>query len=494
MNVLMFLQSGMVSHAVKRIFSEMDVKFCAYLFDGNKLDKIEAQNVELMPLYLYAPLEFFRVGESSMIPLDATVLEGVKPYAMTALDIINRWKKSISPKGSYGSLRDIYFVYLRYWNDFLLKNKIDFIYFQGMPHVPITYFIYALSKVYGIPIVLHNFMPLVGTNRLNNYLNVSLDKISFDFSDKLRENKELYSSGEINLRPELEMYFANYAKEAKKVENVIWFNEKNSLMESLKKYVDRGKIYISQKRYRILFQKIVYLLSIRQANKKIQKYAASKEMEPDFSVPFFFYPLHMQPESSTLPCGGVFADQLEVVRMVAASLPNGYFLYVKEHPAYWVRNHFESMREARDFKYYDAIASIKNVRLIRHGYNSLEIMEKCAAVVTVTGTAGFEALFKGKPALIFGDHFYSEFPGVFRIRSNDDCERAVKQIVNGEAFFSDRDLRVALKTLEPYVIPLAENSKAYMDAGVEPVREEDLVYCMDAVVRFARENYNIATR
>jgi len=496
MNILLFWQCGMDSPAIKRLFHKMDVKFCAYFYE-NKNDQLPESDVARIPIYSEEKLEFFCQNESDMLPLDAKILEGMQPYSMTAFDIINRWRKSITTNHSYFNLREIYMIYLRYWNNFLLANKIDFVYFQFMPHIPNTYFIYAICKIHNIPIVIENFMPLVGTHRENHYLNVSLEKMNFNFEERLNENKKLYTlnDDDIPLCPELERYFENYSQEAKKVQNVIYFNEKNTLAESISKYWNRGKIYISKRKYKILLKKVLYLLTIKQKNKKIQRYAASKSTDTDFNVPFFFFPLHMQPECTTLPCGGVFVDQLEVVRMVASSLPDGFFLYVKEHPAYWTRKgHWESMGEARSRKYYDTITSLKNVKLIKHSYSSLEIMDKCSAVVAITGTAGFEALFKNKPVLVFANHFYHSFPGVLRIKNNEDCVNAVKQVINGEVQFSMRDLRIALKTMEPYIFPMAPNMKSFIDSGGEPVSEEELIYLVDSVACFAKNNYGIQVK
>jgi hypothetical protein len=243
-----------------------------------------------------------------------------------------------------------------------------------------------------------------------------------------------------------------------------------------------------------LAKKVIYYLNIQRKDKRLQAYIAKNEVEPDLTNPFIFFPLHMQPEESTLPRGGVFVDQLEIVRLSAASLPDGVFLYVKEHVAYWGRKHWEGMEEARSREYYDTITALKNVRLINHEYNSLELIKKCLAVVAITGTAGFEALFMGIPVLVFADPIYSIFPGAFRIRSDEDCKAAIKRIMNGDVQISTRDLRMAIKAVEPFMVTIPYKDKGFIDCGGETVSENDRAMLLNCVARFARDYYGIAVK
>jgi hypothetical protein len=495
MNVLLYLGCGMNSPAIKRLLEKMDVSLCAYFYE-ERSDQLDSSDVKTLPLYAFESLDFFCKNESEMLPLDAKVLEGMRPYAMTALDIINRWKKSITIKDSYVSLRDIYMIYLRYWNNFLLTNKINFVYFQGMPHIPHTYFIYALCKIHNIPILMQNYMPFIGVSNVNHILMVSVEEQNSFFSNRFRELRKLYAGTqeEIPLCPELAGYFENYSQKPQEVKAVIIFKEKNTVTETLRQYINRARIYIASKRYRLLVRKAIYFLGIKHRDKRLMAYIETKEKEPELSSAFLFFPLQMQPECTTLPCGGVFADQLEAVRLIAASLPDGFLLYVKEHPVYWRRSWHEGLEESRNRRFYDNITALENVRLIRHDYSSLELIDKCTAVVTITGTAGFEAIFRGKPVLLFGPQFYSEFPGVFRIRQFDDCKRAVNQIVNGDVQISSRDLRIALKSVEPFVITMPIIDKGFVDSGGERLTEDHKLLLIDAVIRFAKDHYNFTVQ
>ena len=62
----------------------------------------------------------------------------------------------------------------------------------------------------------------------------------------------------------------------------------------------------------------------------------STELADSFQIlvqPFVYVPLHLQPERSTNPLGGVFDEQYLMVGMISSELPSGWRIYVKEHPS-----------------------------------------------------------------------------------------------------------------------------------------------------------------
>ena len=54
---------------------------------------------------------------------------------------------------------------------------------------------------------------------------------------------------------------------------------------------------------------------------------------------------------------------------------------------------------------YEKIINIPNVTLIHPEANSQELISKSQAVISITGSTGFEALFYKKPVIIFVDEF-----------------------------------------------------------------------------------------
>ena len=91
---------------------------------------------------------------------------------------------------------------------------------------------------------------------------------------------------------------------------------------------------------------------------------------------------------------------------------------------------------------------MKKVRFIRRDADTFALREKCSAVATVTGTAGFEGLFRGKPVLLFGYRFYQYARGVWRIRTAEDMQAAVHAIFTEGKKPSLTEARLYLKAME----------------------------------------------
>ena len=123
---------------------------------------------------------------------------------------------------------------------------------------------------------------------------------------------------------------------------------------------------------------------------------------------FAYFPLHVNPEASTSFYGRWFVNQLALIENIARSLPCDYKLYVKEHPYNYSSRPLYFRREIKKFP---------NVRLISPHANAVDIIKSCDLVLTITGTAGWEAIMLQKPIITFGDAYYNLFEEV--IRSKD---------------------------------------------------------------------------
>jgi hypothetical protein len=116
---------------------------------------------------------------------------------------------------------------------------------------------------------------------------------------------------------------------------------------------------------------------------------------------FLFYPLHLHPENSTLMWGRWCYNQIELLKLISRVLPSDVYLYVKEH----------KVAEGRhELGFYDQIASLPNVVFVPSHTNPHELIQKSLAVVTIAGTAGFEAICHAKNVLVFGDADYVNYP------------------------------------------------------------------------------------
>jgi capsule polysaccharide export protein KpsC/LpsZ len=56
------------------------------------------------------------------------------------------------------------------------------------------------------------------------------------------------------------------------------------------------------------------------------------------------------------------------------------------------------------------------------------LIDNAVAVATVTGTAGWEAINRGTPAITFGSAWYRDAPGVYRIDTYSDLKESMESI------------------------------------------------------------------
>jgi Capsule polysaccharide biosynthesis protein len=110
-------------------------------------------------------------------------------------------------------------------------------------------------------------------------------------------------------------------------------------------------------------------------------------------APFVYYPLHFEPEASTMVAAPHATNQIAIVENLSKSTPLGWTIAVKEHLP---------MLGRRPSGYYKRLTAIPKVKLITPFANSFELIKTARLTVTVTGTAGLEAVLLKRPALFLG--------------------------------------------------------------------------------------------
>lgn len=124
---------------------------------------------------------------------------------------------------------------------------------------------------------------------------------------------------------------------------------------------------------------------------------------PDLSDSFIYHPLHMTPEVADLFYGEEYTHHAGFVTNLAKKIPSGCRLYVKEHT---------SMLGRRPISFYEELKDRFNIEVIHPSVSTFDLIKNAAAVLTVTGTAGWEAYLLGKPVIVLGNVFYNFLPGV----------------------------------------------------------------------------------
>lgn len=116
---------------------------------------------------------------------------------------------------------------------------------------------------------------------------------------------------------------------------------------------------------------------------------------------YAFFPLHTEPEVSLLVYGRPYVNQIEIIRMLAMSLPADMVLVIKEHP--W-------MVGKRSRSAYSKMLNIPRVRIANPSLEARSLIQQSVLVAVVTGSVALEAAMLRKPVITFGDCPYNLLP------------------------------------------------------------------------------------
>ena len=141
--------------------------------------------------------------------------------------------------------------------------------------------------------------------------------------------------------------------------------------------------------------------------KRYFRYLGSRKYfkKADLTKKFVYFPLHLQPEATTIVCAQKYEKQLYFIDNLAKSLPADTLLYVKEH---------YSFLGSRDNSFYKELQKYPNVVLIDPWEDSISMILKSQCLATLTGTAGQEAMMLRHPVIMCGHIVYEGAPGVIQ--------------------------------------------------------------------------------
>jgi hypothetical protein len=170
-------------------------------------------------------------------------------------------------------------------------------------------------------------------------------------------------------------------------------------------------------------------LVAKRAKSEFAAYYAEHVEPLDSDVPYLYFALPYQPEKSTSPEAGVYADLVAAVELLSLSIPDGWRIAVREHPFQW--NSRGSGEQCRSLSFYEDFVELPNVQFVSLETSPFELMDGARAVVTMTGTSGFEAVVRGVPVLAFGKAWYLACEGVFPATTRASLTEALDRIAAG---------------------------------------------------------------
>ncbi|MCC5903067.1 MAG: HAD hydrolase-like protein [Halomonas sp.] len=318
---------------------------------------------------------------------------------------------------------------ITYWDNQIEKDSILFYVNSNVPHLGDDLICYELCRFKKIPTAFPYRMPIVPGVMARLYIPESL----YNHSEVYNREGELISYSRYNeydspLASDLQLIFdrvvmgdetlgglSRSVLSQKGIKPPVQYVPAKAAVDnfsSLFKFFHQKKF--SRARLGWIAKKA------ELSNKKKLSSLAVKDVP---EVPFIYYALHMQPEASSNPLGGMFSDQVRAISFLSSKLPKDWVLVVKEHP-------YQKL-EVRAMDFYEQISNIPNVVLISMDAPSDKLQLNAKAIATLTGTAALESWLKLKPALVLGNIIYQDAPGIYKIRTEEDLIEAYGKISGG---------------------------------------------------------------
>jgi len=196
--------------------------------------------------------------------------------------------------------------------------------------------------------------------------------------------------------------------------------------------------YFGRTKLKVIKYEIFSLIKSKIRSNFIDKKLLKKIHDEDF----IYFPLHVDEERSLLIGAPFYTNQLEVIQSIVKSTPIGLKVYVKEHPSMKTRNW-------RTITYYKELINIPNVRVIHHSVSNEDLIKKCKLVISIAGTAAFEAAFYEKPSIIFSKIHNDPLSSRMCMESMDDLPKIIRKAVSST---------VKLRELDDYINRIIDNS------------------------------------
>ncbi|MDO8482059.1 MAG: hypothetical protein Q7S75_03175 [bacterium] len=346
--------------------------------------------------------------------------EAITEYAGAEAEIMSMMDKWY-PRWPVLKRKDFYYEMLRYWGGVLDQFKPDAIVLAAVPHQMFDFVLYEIARRRGVRTIMLD--PVFRGDRMVTYSDYREgNEVLATWKQRARNTKL------DELAPSTRDYFLEISepKDPSPAHFTEWKRE-NSGLHKLRRHAKSLVPFI--KDGSIIERGVMRVFKMLKSNVRDEYLAL--ERPADLSKPYVYAPLHYQPELTTSPQGGIFVDQVLLMKTLSAALPKNWELYVKEHPAQWMA-HGGDFTSYRYKGIYEEIARLPNVRLVPATTNTFTLIDNAKTVATATGTAAMEAVLRGKSALIFGYPWFMHAPGIFRVSCVLDCIKAFTCVAEGK--------------------------------------------------------------
>lgn len=299
----------------------------------------------------------------------------------------------------------------------MLKQGVDMVVFEDIPHGGSGLTMYFVAKAMGIKTLM--LVPAYEAGYFTYCYSIEDYGIFADASDYCEELDDIiikkeYKKDIAYMTPEM------MAKDLGKHSMSYYFQP----LLSPKHYFGKKKVLWKEQQakylnlYDFIEKKIIRSVGRYFQHRCYNKNNSKTVQYVDLKKKYVYFPLHLQPEMTTDVLGGKYTDQLLAIENLHKILPNDWYIYVKENPKQ------KSYMRGRYF--FERLSLIPNVVFVDRTVDTYKLMESAQFVSTITGTAAWEAITGGKNALIFGKVWFDHFPGIFRFEEIESIQEILQ--------------------------------------------------------------------
>jgi hypothetical protein len=275
----------------------------------------------------------------------------------------------------------------------LQEHAPDLVIFHNCPHELFTYVLLRAALALNIPTLLVHFSALPWRMSISRYA-----------PDGTARKLPLKESSSAQERDSVDRYVRRLQQtheQAIPFSNQGWISPRNPPLSLRSEWQGLMRGGVLKSLLRMGVKTSLYLSFLRSVNDCA-------------GGPYVVFLMHYQPEESTIPRGGVFSQQVNAIVKLRSLLPPEVKILVKENRATF-RAPLALAIGVRSRRLYEAITALPQTYLVALERNTFDLIDGALAVATITGTAGLEALCRGKKVIIFGDANYKAFRGVIRL-------------------------------------------------------------------------------
>lgn len=410
--------------------------------------------------------------------LDEQSIQDVAFMKLQALQMMDR----LDPFGDAFSTvsRSYYFddLFCRYL-DIIDEMEIKILICPDTPHRVYDYIFYAAACYRGIKRIIFKhtsferryLIKVEGESNTDGFISVHSFRDKVDFNLLLKSKIDL-------VRGDNKFYKLPYMEALKLPHKAEETKRKNRLKKeglvSIFKFFFKGMIFLFQsknlkKRWSIyvrqggtpeesgeyFWEKRVRVVRERKLARSFEKLYGEMILPLDLKhTRYVGVALHYQPERTTSPEGGAFADQILLLEILDRVLPSDVYIVVKEHSTQFLvgwNGATSPITAGRSKVFYKRLSKLSGrVKFVSTEVPPFEFIDGAIGIATVTGTIGFEALLRSKPVICFGDAWYKGAPGVYPVKTVGDLDAFCRDVF-------DKMYKFPTKSVEDYFSEIQKN-------------------------------------